>query len=86
MFEFPIERPEGLTDEQWYALANRALSYIKSVTPVKTGKLRKGWQLGDLGPDGFTLQNDVDYAPYVNDGTDRMAPRDMTGQTLAYLM
>ena len=86
MFEFPLTRPEGLTDRQWQAYVRRALQLIKSFTPVRTGRLQAGWQLGDLGGDKATIINDVPYAPYVNDGTPRMAPRDMTGQTLGALM
>lgn len=86
MFEFPLDRPEGMSDKQWAAYVKRAVAFIKSVTPVRTGRLQAGWKLSDLGGEQAMITNDVPYAGYVNDGTPRMAPRDMTGQTLAYLM
>lgn len=80
MIDLPLERPEGMSDQDWNAYLQRALKLIKSFTPVRTGRLRDGWTIGDLG-----LQNDVPYAEFVNDGTPRMSARDMTGRTLGAL-
>lgn len=48
---------------------NETLAYgkgqIRSVTPVRTGKLKKGWTSNKQGWDSASIDNDVKYAPYV---------------------
>lgn len=57
---------------------------VKKRTPVRTGTARDGWEkqnidkLGDQGVVG----NDVDYIVYLEDGTVKMAPRNMVKRTL----
>ena len=56
------------------------------VTPVDTGELARGWDVTLAKRDGMHvrggIRNDVEYAGYVNDGTIRMAPRNMSGQAV----
>jgi hypothetical protein len=85
MFDFELQRPDGMDDDTWEAYVDQALKLIKKYTPVKTGKLRNGWSLADLNPYSAIISNDVPYAEFVNDGTPYMAARNMTGLTLAAL-
>lgn len=51
----------------------------ESVTPVRTGTLKKGYEIkrsSGLGDDAIT-SNNVRYAGYVEFGTSKMAPRAM---------
>ena len=73
-------RPAGLTDRQWFQMKLRALSAAMNATPVRTGRLKNGWTIK-----GDRIENPVEYAQYVNDGTPRMAPRSMTGAALKVL-
>ena len=54
-------------------------------TPVDTGRLRAGW-LGDFsrarGELSFLLQNPVEYAVHVEEGTDKMRPRRMLARAI----
>ncbi len=51
-------------------------------TPVKTGNLRKNWKQDKKGKWHYEVRNDVDYAPYVEFGTWKMAPRAMLGNAV----
>ena len=79
-FQLPLAALGNMSEAQRRKLLQRLLREVKAATPVKTGQLRDGWYL-----DGDILRNDVPYAEYVNDGTPKMAPRDMTGRALAAL-
>lgn len=47
-------------------------------TPVDTGKLRKGWQgPNPAGKWSYKVENDVEYAMFVEKGTRKMAGRHM---------
>lgn len=50
-------------------IGNKAVSYAKLLTMVKSGRLRRGWAF-KVNPDfkSITLYNDVEYAKAVNDG------------------
>ncbi len=82
MVDFEFERPEGMSDQEWQVLAQKALKLLRQYTPVRTGKLRDGWTLASLTPDQLVITNPVEYAEYVNNGTPRMGARNMTGLTL----
>ncbi|MBR3552478.1 MAG: HK97 gp10 family phage protein [Clostridia bacterium] len=53
-------------------LAARLLRLVKKRTPVDTGYLRKGWTCGNVEKHGdtytVTIENNVEYAPYVEFG------------------
>jgi hypothetical protein len=56
------------------------------MTPVDTGRLRAGWitDTGDL-PNGevfVDIKNPVEYAIYVEEGTDKMRPVRMLGRAI----
>lgn len=56
-------------------------SRVEERTPVLTGALKKGW-LTKLTQTGFTISNIQPYASYVENGTEKMAPRAMIATTL----
>lgn len=66
-----------LVDKEMPALALMFESEAKTRTPVRTGRLKSemaGKRTGFLRAE---LRNNVEYAPYVEFGTARMAPRAM---------
>lgn len=79
MIRHRIDRPEGMSDEDWAAARRKAMQVLDEVTPVRSGRLRSGWN-SVLTPEFMLLVNETPYAEFVNDGTPRMSPRDMTGQ------
>lgn len=54
---------------------------VEERTPVLTGALKRGW-LNKLTRTGFTISNIQPYASYVENGTEKMAPRGMIATTL----
>lgn len=80
---FVYQKPTNVSDSIWRYLVGQGLSTLQRVTPVRTGRLKDGWYIKSLMPDGVEFANDTPYAEYVNDGTPRMAPRDMTGRATA---
>jgi len=74
-----------MTDAQWVAFLRRAIKTMKANTPVRTGRLRDGWTLWDLGTQAL-LVNEVPYGIYVDQGNTRgLAPRNFVASTLADL-
>ena len=71
----------GLEPTQWRAAADAMMAYLKSETPVRTGRLQAGWRM-NFGGSSVSFVNDTPYAEYVNDGTPRMYPRNMTGKLM----
>lgn len=62
---------------------NRQLSKLlrdtlRSVTPVRTGKLRRGWRVINYNSRSITVQNDVEYGIWVDLGTATITPRRFT--------
>ncbi|TDK63549.1 HK97 gp10 family phage protein [Sapientia aquatica] len=53
---------------------------VEERTPVQTGALKGGW-VTEQTQTGFELSNTQDYAGYVENGTDKMAPRAMIATT-----
>jgi hypothetical protein len=53
-------------------LAARLLRKVKSITPTKTGELKRNWQVGEVNKNGntYTIEiiNPVEYAEYVEYG------------------
>ena len=84
MISETFERPDGMSDEQWHELLQAILARAENVTPVRTGRLRDGWNIDDNG-DEATLENDVPYAEYINGGTPRIRPFNMIGKAMALL-
>lgn len=80
---FIYQKPPGVSDSIFRYLQGQGLATLQRVTPVDTGNLQNGWYIKQLAPDMIEFANDVDYAEYVNDGTPKMAPRDMTGRAIA---
>ena len=80
MYRNFITRQEGLDDEDWEEGSDMILSWLRRATPVKTGHLRDSWQDPQVGRTRMALGNDADYAPYVFEGTPKMAARDVVGE------
>lgn len=57
------------------------LALIKSKTPVRTGKLKKGWE-GVRSGHGIRWSNETPYGIFVEMGTRRMAARPMLSAAL----
>ena len=57
------------------------LERVKARTPVITGRLQRGWGFEEKAKD-ISIYNVVDYASFVEYGTDRMEPRAMMRTTL----
>lgn len=85
-----IPWPAEIPEEDWPKFEQLILRYLQNrggedVTPVRTGRLKRGWQV-DAGPDGLTLINEVPYAVWQNDGNTRgLQGRNMTGRAQARL-
>jgi hypothetical protein len=54
---------------------------VKEKTPVRTGNLQRGWDY-EVQPNDVYIFNPVDYASYVEYGTDRFEGRYMLERTL----
>lgn len=52
------------------AVATDFYDIVREMTPVRTGRLRDGWQ-----KEGLDVINDVEYLSYVNDGTQHQLPQ-----------
>jgi hypothetical protein len=61
--------------------AQEFLTRLRDRTPVDTGRLQAGWELEVKGGE-FEVRNPVEYAGYVEYGTEHMAPRAMLATTL----
>jgi hypothetical protein len=85
MVEYELTRPDGLTDYRWQQYIKRAMKTLRALTPVRTGDLQAGWDIGDETPNGVMFVNEVPYAQFVNDGTPRMGAVNMTGRMQALM-
>jgi hypothetical protein len=79
MFTATIDRPAGLTDDQWDKAALSAYDTLLAETPVATGNLLNSWSSPRVSDSTMTVTNSADYAEFVFEGTSRMAPRDAPG-------
>jgi HK97 gp10 family phage protein len=65
-------------------VAGRVADDLRQRTPVRTGTLQAGWQVGPGDIDGQrTVTNAVPYARFVEFGTVNMAAEPMIGPVLA---
>lgn len=58
--------------------ADQLLRDLRAFTPVRTGRLRRGWQITTVTYRRFVIENLVPYGVYVDLGTPVMAPRRFT--------
>jgi hypothetical protein len=65
---------------------NEGSNTVKSKTPVRTGKLQNGWT---KNPSKFgtkaSIDNNVDYAIFVENGSSTVRPYKMAAQTVQTL-
>lgn len=64
-----------------YAAA--VLAEVQRRTPVRSGRLRDGWQMKDNGNGTSTVWNAVPYAVLIEDGDQRYSPHKMLALTIA---
>ena len=74
--EFIVDYANEVTDDIYDG--------VKKLTPVRSGRARRGWEKEHIERTGQTAQvgNDVPYVKYLEDGTSRMAPVHMVAATL----
>ncbi|MGH6646215.1 HK97 gp10 family phage protein [Aquabacterium sp.] len=63
------------------AFGDEFLKAVKQKTPVESGTLQQGWNLDVEGP-VIEVSNEVPYAHFVEDGTEKMAPVGMLKATI----
>ena len=51
--------------ETYSSTSTYALATVRSVTPIKTGRLRDGWEI-QRDTDTLRVINQVPYAPYID--------------------
>lgn len=76
-----IKKMQDNLTKQVDVYANTLLSKCKALTPVRSGKLRNGWSI-KKSSNGYLIENDVEYAKYVNFGTDTKGPVNMVAKAL----
>ena len=81
--EFKFIRPKGMTSTEWGKVTGAAYDIFAQNTPIRTGNLRDSINLnytsrsikGNYG-------KNAPYAEFVEFGTPKMAPREMTKHTV----
>ena len=66
---------KGYADEALKNAADLCVAEAKRFAPVRTGRLRDSIRVLERGSGYVIVGSDVEYAPYVEFGTYRMAPR-----------
>lgn len=77
---------KNLEDQVLATTREKAEAIKKSAaarTPVRSGRLRAGWQVVRTGPDAFRVENDVPYAETIELGTQRRPGAHMLGLAIA---
>ena len=80
-----IEEIDELTNAQIRRIAQRAFNVIKKRTPVRTGTLRRGWELIHQRVGGVIqsiARNEVEYVGFVEYGTSKMEGAHMVESVL----
>lgn len=73
MFDVTIQRPEGLTSDQWEKIAEQIPQLLARATPVRTGHLKASWDEPNISSDSVHVTNSADYAKYAaNDVQDEV--------------
>lgn len=64
-------KPDAIKREMQTSLKRvgvQAQRTAESATPVDTGNLRRGWSLSSGGLMAITISNNVEYAPFIENG------------------
>jgi hypothetical protein len=64
------------------AVANEVMDRIVRRTPVDTGRAQNGWYLTPVSDDQISINNDVPYIGYLEEGTCKMTAFGMVRTTL----
>jgi hypothetical protein len=75
--------PDRAVDPNVRETASTLSADAASRTPVRTGRLRRGWRVARDRDGVWVVGNDVEYARFVEYGTRRNRPAAMMGQALA---
>lgn len=62
--------------------ADEFLDRVARRTPVRTGRLKAGWDV-EVSTDEITVENNVPYAGFVEDGTEFMSGAHMLKTTVS---
>lgn len=78
-----FNRPKGMSSSQWDKVTGATYDILTKNTPVKTGNLRSAIQVTNTSRQvrfGYS-EKTAPYAKYLQEGTPKMASRDMIGKT-----
>ena len=63
-------------------VSQKVLDGVIARTPVKSGKLKKGWYIDDSNQEEIQVNNDVPYAGIVENGSAHQPPVGMMATTI----
>jgi len=76
-----LRRRSGVPDDLTMNsdLADKLERELRRYTPVRTGRLRRGWEIVRVNSRSIVIENSVYYGYWVNEGnTNGLAPRRFT--------
>lgn len=81
-----LKRIDQIMNQVQDKFVEEGFKTVRSKTPVRTGKLKNGWNT-DPAPFGrqASIDNNVDYANYVEQGSPTVRPHKMAAQTVQTL-
>ncbi len=82
VFQKITDRLVKVDDDFAQGFADEFEDRVKRRTPVRTGRLQSGWE-ADVSEDEIVISNDVEYAGYVEDGTEHMSGAHMLKVTMS---
>ena len=63
----PQKAVQNAIKKTYISTSNYALSTVRSITPVRTGRMRDGWEIQNDLSTTMRIINQVPYAVYVDD-------------------
>lgn len=72
IFDSINKKLKNLDDEFTKEFSKEFVQRVKRRTPVITGRLQAGWET-KITPNEILIKNEVEYAGYVEDGTEHMS-------------
>lgn len=82
IFKKITDRLNNIDDQFADAFAEEFEARVKRRTPVRTGRLQAGWET-EVTEDEINISNDVEYAGFVEDGTENMSGAHMLKVTIS---
>ena len=81
-FTLYMSRVGGKFDGMHKGVAEDVVREAKKLTPVDTGNLKSNWKIKKVKIMHWIVENRTRYAPFVEYGTPRMAPRGMLAKAI----